>query len=142
MKLLFDTNVVSEWTKPEPDPAFVRWIGSIDSATAYVSVITLAELQRGIERLPPGRRRERLFAWLTTEFIGVFADRIVGIDQAIAATWARLMARCDAAGRPMGSMDGFLAATAVELNMTLATRNVSDFSAAGIALFNPWTQSA
>lgn len=139
MSLLFDTNVVSEWTKPKPHPRFVHWIGSIDSDEAHLSVVTLAEVQRGIERLPQGRRREQLFGWLSTELIDLFAERIIGVDRSIAAEWARLMARCEAAGKPMGSMDGFLAATAAVHGLTLVTRNVGDFAASGIALLNPWT---
>lgn len=139
MSLLLDTNVVSEWTKSTPDRRFVRWIGSIDSREAYLSVVTLAEVQRGIERLPAGRRRGRLFVWLTQELMSVFTDRIIDIDRMIAAEWARLMVRCDSVGRPIGSLDGFLAATATVRGFTLVTRNASDFIATGVSVLNPWT---
>ncbi len=139
MSLLLDTNVVSEWTKPVPDRRFVRWIGAIDSRQTHLSVVTLAEIERGIERMPQGRRRERLSRWLVDELLDVFADRIVEINRPIASAWARLMVRCESAGRPLGSMDGFLAATAMVQGHTLVTRNVAGFSASGISLLNPWS---
>ena len=139
MSFLLDTNVVSEWTKTVPNPRFVKWIGEIDSNDAHLSVVTLAEIQRGIERLPHGRRRERLSTWLVNELLEVFADRVVDVDQPIAAAWSRLMVKCEAAGRPLGSMDGFLAATAAVHGHTLVTRNVADFAATGVPLLNPWS---
>jgi hypothetical protein len=139
VNLLLDTNVVSEWAKPVPDPRFVRWIGAIDSREAHLSVVTLAEIERGIERLPQGRRRDRLAAWLIDELLEVFGDRIVEIDRLIASAWARMMVRCESAGRPLNSMDAFLAATAVVQGHTLVTRNVADFAATGVPLLNPWT---
>lgn len=139
MSLLLDTNVVSEWTKRIPDPKFVRWIGAIDSRQAYLSVVTLAEIERGIERLPQGRRRDRLARWLIAELLDVFADRIIDINRPIASAWARLMVQCELAGRPLNSMDAFLAATAAVRGYALATRNAADFAATGIALLNPWS---
>ena len=140
MSLLLDTNVVSEWTKPVPDSQFVRWIGGIDSTQAYLSVVTLAEIERGIARLPQGRRRDRLARWLTAELLEVFADRIVDIDRPIAAAWAQVMVRCETAGKPLATMDAFLAATAAVRGYTLVTRNISDFAETGVALLNPWSR--
>ena len=139
MSLLLDTNVVSEWVKPTPDPRFVRWIGAVDSRTAYLSVVTLAEIERGIARLPTGRRRERLAAWFAAELIEIFADRIIDVDRPIASAWARLMVRSEAVGQPLSSIDAFLAATAAVRGYTLVTRNTADFVATGVLLHNPWT---
>ena len=65
MNFLLDTNVVSEWTKPRPDTGVVAWLAEADEDRIFISVITVAELRHGVERLPAGARRERLDTWLT-----------------------------------------------------------------------------
>src|SRR5438093_1415845 len=64
---LLDTNVVSEWVKPEPDPNVVAWLADVDEDRVFLSVVTFAEISRGVELMPAGRRRERLAAWLAAE---------------------------------------------------------------------------
>ncbi|MGB2622010.1 MAG: type II toxin-antitoxin system VapC family toxin [Candidatus Acidiferrum sp.] len=140
MNFLLDANVVSEWVKPRPDPGVVEWLANADEDRLFLSVATLAELRYGIERMPTGRKSTRLREWLEMELTGRFEDRVVAIDETVAATWGILLAKADAAGRPMGSMDGFLAATAVVHQMMLVTRNEMDFSAAGINTINPWSE--
>jgi predicted nucleic acid-binding protein len=142
MNVLLDTNAVSEWAKPVPEPRFVHWMAGIDMEATYLSVITLAEIERGILRLPTGQRRENLRRWFAGDLLPAFADRIVDVDPAVAVEWARVTIRCDGAGRPIGAMDAFLAASAIARNLTLVTRNVGDFAASGAALFDPWTESA
>ena len=139
MNYLLDTNVVSEWTKPRPDPGVVTWLEETDEDRIFISVITLAELRHGVERLPSGARRKRLDAWLTDQLPLRFEQRIVAIDTEIADTCGRVIAHADAEGRPVGSMDAFLAATARQHDLTLVTRNVADFKALGIRLLNPWS---
>jgi toxin FitB len=140
VNFLLDTNVVSEWAKPRPDPGVVEWLANADEDRLFLSVATLAELRYGIERMPTGRKSTQLREWLEMELTGRFEGRVVAIDEAVAATWGILLAKADAAGRPMGSMDGFLAATAVVHQMMLVTRNEMDFSAAGIKTINPWSE--
>src|SRR5476651_1510603 len=77
---LLDTNVVSEWTRPRPDPAVVAFLESTDEDTMYLSVITLAELRRGVDRLHTGRRRAALDAWLDNDLVQRFDGRILGVD--------------------------------------------------------------
>lgn len=139
MSFLLDTNVVSEWTKPRPDAGVVRWLADVDEDRVFISVITLAELRHGVERMPDGARRRRLDAWLGDELPQRFEGRVLAIDAAIADIWGRIVARSQAAGRPVGSMDAFIAATAERHGLTLVTRNVSDFEPLGLALANPWT---
>lgn len=140
MNFLLDTNVVSEWVKPRPNPGVVEWLATEDEDRQFLSVATLAELSYGVERLPGGRKRAQLQEWLETELTDRFEGRLVVIDEAVAATWGKLLANADAAGRPLGAMDGFLAATAVVHQMTLVTRNEMDFAAAGIKTCNPWSE--
>jgi toxin FitB len=104
----------------------------------HPSVISFAEIRRGVELLPAGRRRERLATWLAEEFPARFEERILDIDQQVAETWGVVMARGQKIGLTLGSMDAFVAATAEAHNLTLATRNVKDFQRLGIALFDPW----
>jgi predicted nucleic acid-binding protein len=135
---LLDTNLVSEWTKPRPDPGVIEWLAMADEDRLFISVVTLAELRHGIERLPSGARRKRLDAWLNDELPARFEGRTLPIDTETAHAWGRLMARAQTTGRTLAAMDGFIAATATRHELTLVTRNVADFEALGIRLENPW----
>ena len=138
MSFLLDTTVVSEWVKPAPDPGVVQWLSVTDEDGIYLSVITLAEVRYGIERLDVGRRRARLEDWLQDELWERFSRRIIAVDERVADAWGRVVARCRAAGRPIGVMDAFIAATAETAGLILVTRNESDFATAGIRVHNPW----
>jgi predicted nucleic acid-binding protein len=138
VNFLLDTTVVSEWMKPRPDSGVIRWLAEVDEDRVYLSVITLAELRYGIERLSSGARKTRLESWLREELPLRFESRVLIIETAIADAWGRVVSRCSAAGKPIGVMDAFFAATAEVHALTLVTRNVSDFVASGVSLFNPW----
>lgn len=138
MNFLLDTNIVSEWAKPRPDAGVVTWLAEADEDRVFISVITLAELRHGIERLPAGARRDRLDAWLTGQLPSRFEARVLAVDVGTANAWGRVMARSEAGGRRSGAMDAFIAATAEQHNLTLVTRNVADFDALGIRLLDPW----
>jgi predicted nucleic acid-binding protein len=138
MSFLLDTNAVSEWTKPRPNPGLIGWMESTDEDRVFISVITLAELHYGMERLATGARRRRLEAWLSHEVPLRFEGRILPVDANIAEAWGKTVSRSDAAGRPIGAMDAFLAATAEFHHLTLVTRDVSDFQLLKTVV-NPWT---
>ena len=138
MSFLLDTNAVSEWTKPRPNPGLIGWMESIDEDRVFISVITLAELSYGVERLAPGARRRRLEAWLGHEVPLRFEGRILPVDANIAEAWGKAVSRSAAAGRPIGAMDAFLAVTAEFHHLTLVTRDVSDFKLLK-AVLNPWS---
>jgi toxin FitB len=140
VSFLLDTNVVSEWVKPEPDPNVVAWLADVDEDRVFLSVVTFAEIRRGVELMPTGRRRERLAAWLADELPGRFEGRILGIDRRVAEAWGVAMARGQRRGAGLGSMDAFLAATAAAHRLTLVTRNVRDFEVTGVALVDPWVR--
>lgn len=137
MNFLLDTSAVSEWVKPRPNPGLIRWMESADEDRVFLSVISLAELRYGVERLPMGARRSRLEQWLRDELPLRFEGRILFIDEDVAEAWGRTVARSEALGRPMGAMDAFLSATAEVHRLTLVTRNVSDFPVLK-SLVNPW----
>jgi toxin FitB len=99
----------------------------------------VAELRDGIERLPAGARRGRLEAWLTEQLPLRFDEQLLLVDTETAHLWGRVMARGQAAGRSPGTMEAFSAATVLRHDLTLVTRNVSDFETLGVRLVNPWT---
>jgi predicted nucleic acid-binding protein len=138
LSFLLDTNVISEGAKPRPDRNVMDWLAWIDEEQLFLSVISLAELRHGIERLKSGRRKSALDQWLSHELPTRFEDRLLALDAVTADHWGRQVSRAQAAGRPIGAMDAFLAATAEQHQLTLVTRNVSDFEKTGIRLFNPW----
>jgi predicted nucleic acid-binding protein len=138
VSFLLDTNVISEWVRPQPHPNVIAWLDAADEEQVYLSVISFAELRRGVDLLPVGRRRERLANWIAGDLAARFDGRIVDIDREVADAWGRLMARSQEAGWGMGSMDAFFAATADVHRLTLVTRNVSDFEHLDLPLCNPW----
>ncbi len=138
MSFLLDTNVVSEWVKPRPNPGLMAWMESVDEDRVFISVVTLSELRYGVEKLAMGKRRHRLERWLEDELPLRFEGRTIPIDGRLADAWGRTIARNEAAGRPMGTMDAFLSATAELNRLTLVTRNASDFPLLK-AILNPWT---
>lgn len=141
MSFLLDTNVISEGAKPRPDPAVMDWLASVDEEQLFLSIISLAELRHGVERLGAGRRKSALDLWLSEELPARFDRRLLVVDLTTADRWGRIVARADAAGRPIGAMDAFLAAVAEQHQLTLVTRNTSDFEEVGVRLFNPWNQA-
>lgn len=139
MSFLLDTNVVSEWVKPRPNPGVIAWLAEVDEDRAYLSVVTLAEIRHGVERLPNGSRRRQLDAWLRDELPLRFEGRVLPVDEAVAESWGGLVARREETGRPIGVTDAFIAATANVHALKLVTRNESDFGSAVKEIVNPWT---
>ncbi|HKZ73859.1 MAG TPA: PIN domain-containing protein, partial [Steroidobacteraceae bacterium] len=84
MSFLLDTNVVSEWTKPQPNRGVITWLEEADEDRVFLSVATLAELRHGIERLPAGNRRKLLDDWLRDELPLRFESRILSVDETVA----------------------------------------------------------
>lgn len=140
MRFLLDTNVVSEWTKPQPDGGVAAFLAAQNEDSLFLSVVTLAELRRGVQRLPEGRRQRRLDAWLRDELPARFAGRLLGIDATTADAWGRIIARREWAGRPMGAMDGWIAAIVTVHDLGLVTRNEADFAGAVERIVNPWAE--
>ena len=140
MNFLLDTMTVSEWVKQRPNRGVIAWLAEADEDRVFISVVTLAELRHGVERMPMGTRRKRLDGWLRDELLLRFEGRVLSIDPVVADCWGQIVARCDAIGRPIGAMDAMIAATAQVHEMTLVTRNASDFEAALKLIINPWAR--
>lgn len=136
MSYLLDTNVISEHTRPKPDEAVVNWLRGIPNSEQYLSVLTLAEVRYGVERLTSGARRESLRVWLDGDVVERFADRLVPISAAVAERWARLRVEV---GRSVPAVDSLIAATALHHDLRLVTRNARDFAHfPGLVVVNPW----
>jgi predicted nucleic acid-binding protein len=138
MSYLLDTNVISEFTSPQPNAAVVAWLTAHQHTILYLSVITLGEIQQGIQRLPTSKKREELEQWFQQELLVQYADFILPIDTNIMLQWGTLTAQLIQQGSKLPVMDGLIAATAVQHKLTLVTRNTSDFAATNISLVNPW----
>ena len=135
---LLDTNCISEAVSPKPDANVEKWVRAADQSLLYLSVLTLGEIRKGLAGLAPGRRRTQLESWLEIELQGRFSGRILPIDAAIADRWGLVAAEARRKGKPLSTVDGLLAATALHHNLTLVTRNVADFMGIFVSLVNPW----
>ena len=138
MNYILDTNVISELVAARPEPKVVDWIQSVESNQVFLSVIAIGELKKGIEKLPDSDRKVKLDQWLQEDLLVRFEDQILIIDQETVLIWGRLVAQLEMSGRPISAIDALLAATALQWQYTLVTRNTAHFTMAGIVLFNPW----
>jgi predicted nucleic acid-binding protein len=136
---LIDTNVLSEYNRPGgPDAGVKRWLETTDRQSQHVSVITLAEIQKGIELLAEGKRRAQLEQWLRQDLEAWFSGRILPVDRQVAGRWASLVAQGARAGRHLPTVDSLIAATALAYDLTIVTRNTRDFEGIGVTIINPW----
>lgn len=140
MSYLIDTNVLSELRRKQPDPHVVAWFTGRAAQSLFLSVLTLGEIRKGIERMDGNNadatRRQSLGDWLEQELPTFFLGRLLSVDSGVADRWGHLQA---GVGRPLPAIDSLLAATALQHNLSLVTRNVKDFADMGVDLINPWT---
>lgn len=136
MSYLVDTNALSELRRKRPDSNVAAWFSSRPATTLYVSVLTLGEVRSGIERIVDRERRLKMVDWLETALPAFFVGRILSVDAAVADRWGRLLA---AARRPLPAIDSLLAATAIEHDLVLVTRNARDFAGLPVQVIDPWS---
>jgi len=129
---LLDTNIPSEMTRPYPQLSVTQWLDNADDDQLYFSVISLGEILKGITILPASKRRSGLEQWLDETLRPWFEGRILPVNEPIAERWGFLSGQCKLKGRPLNVVDGFIAATASEHDLTLVTRNVRDFEGLGV----------
>jgi toxin FitB len=135
---LLDTNVISELVRPHPDSRVVKWIESTAESLLYLSVLTLGEIRTGITSLVDGRRRVSLESWLDHDLTARFSGRILPIDSAVADRWGRISANAKAKGSPMPVIDGLLAATAMQFDLTVVSRDETFHKLPSLEVFDPW----
>jgi predicted nucleic acid-binding protein len=137
---LLDANCISELVRPKPEPRVMEWMEAADERWLYLSVLTLGEIRKGVAALVQGKRRNRLETWIEVELQTRFFGRIVAIDAAIANRWGVLAAEAKRGGRALAVIDGLLAATAVHHNLTIVSRNSSDFAGTHVQVLNLWQE--
>ena len=139
MSYLIDTNVISELRRKQPDVNVVALFAARSTQSLFVSVLTLGEIRKGIETLGntsvDAARRQALTDWLEVDLPLFFMGRILSVDLPVTQRWGHLQAQ---ARRPLPAIDSLLAATALQHNLTLVTRNVRDFADLGMNVINPW----
>jgi toxin FitB len=140
MKYLLDTNVISELISKQPSKKVVEWLDRVDPNMIHLSVITIGEIRKGIEKLPPSKRRDAVKEWLETDLLLRFQGRIVDITTEMMLTWGELTGRFEKEGRPITAIDSLIAATALQGNYRLVTRNEHDFRHTGVTIMNPWKE--
>ena len=131
---LLDTAIVSELRKKRPNPGMVRWVSKQQDDQLHLSVVTLGEIERGIEkrRKADAEFAATLAAWLES-LIRLYADRILPVTPKVARRWGCLSAQLGHEGA-----DLLIAATALTYGLTVVTRNVSDFEPTGVNVINPF----
>ncbi len=138
---LVDTNVLSELVRHQPEGRVEKWIAAQNLDRLFVSAVSFGELRKGILLLSSGKRRTELEAWIEADLPALFSGRILSVTRSIAERWGGLDAGRQLAGRPLNIADGMIAATALEHDLTVVTRNVKDFDQLGVPIFNPWGAS-
>lgn len=136
--IVLDTNVVSEPLRRAPDPRVVAWLDAQHVELLALTSITLAEVRYGIAALPVGHRRDLLHERLENEVVPSFAGRILDFDERASVAFARIQAAVRRAGRPLGAMDGLIAAICAAHGARVAARDVTGFAAAGLEVVDPW----
>lgn len=135
---LLDTNIPSELTRPKSDPQVENWLDNADDDQLFFSVVSLGEIFKGITILPESKRRQQLHQWVDETLRPWFKGRVLPVTEAIAERWGILAGESQLKGRPLKVADGLIAATALEHELTVVTRNVRDFSGLGVDVLNPW----
>lgn len=138
MKYLLDTCLVSELVRKEPNPEVASWLDERDEQTLYLSVLTIGELQKGVSKLPGGRRKQDLQAWIEHDLAERFSGRILGVDTETALTWGRLQGEAEQRGEKLPVMDSLIAATAITHRLLVVTRNSRDLERCQARVVNPW----
>lgn len=136
--IVADTNVVSELMRDRPDPRVLAWAAALGADEATITVVTVEEIERGLARLPSGRRRRTLFdRW--QHLVGAYADTVLAYDLPAAQAAASALVHRERTGRPIGLADAEIAGICVSRRATLATRNIADFTdIPGLELVDPF----
>lgn len=136
MNYLIDTNVISELVSMKPNASVIAWFNRIPSEAAFLSVLTVGEIRKGVEKVSDNKRKRNLLIWLEHDLVRMFDERILPISLDVADRWGRLQCQVT---RTLPAIDSLIAATALHYDMTLITRNIDDFSdCPGLEIINPW----
>lgn len=136
---LLDTNVVAEIISQGGSPRVKAWAAGQDEATLHLSILTVGEYEKGIANLPDADPRRPTFMTFRDSLIERFGERLLPVSDVVVRRWGTISGhvRRDT-GHPPPVIDTLLAATAIEHDLYLVSRNIRDVRASGAALFNPW----
>jgi predicted nucleic acid-binding protein len=135
---LLDTNCISELIRPKPEQRVLDWMDAADESLLYLSVLTVGEIRKGLAELAQSKRRTQLETWLEVDLRARFAGRILPIDGPVADCWGQLAGDAKRQGKTLAVIDGLLAASALQHNLTVVSRNTSDFVHTRVSVLNPW----
>ena len=138
MKYLLDTCVISEVIKRKPSSNIIKWIKQEEERNFFISVLTIGELHKGIEKLDKSRRKDELHNWVENDLKERFCNRIINIDMPVVTMWGKIQGMAERIGKPMPAIDSLIAATGITHHLTVVTRNISDMKESGAVLYNPW----
>jgi toxin FitB len=138
MKYILDTNVISEAINKQPNPEVVNWLRRIDTRELYLSVVTVGEIKKGVEKLPESHRKQTIKDWFENDLLIKFNGQILSLDLPIILVWGELVGELEQKGRKLPALDSLIAATAKYYDYTLVTRNEKDFAGIDITIFNPF----
>ena len=136
--IVLDTNVISEPMRSGPDAAVVRWLNAQTGAALFTTSVTVMELRFGLERLPDGKRKDRLWEVLDFTLSRLVGPRILPFDAAAATEATRIAAEAEASGTPIGEADAQIAAITRANGFAIASRDTAPFQSAGLTVINPW----
>lgn len=136
--IILDTNVISELTRPAPDPDVISWLDSLAAEEAAITAITAAELRYRVDRMPDGRRKNELSEAIHAIIHTDFRDRVESFDVRAADHYAAVVTARERCGRPISTSDAQIAAICRVHSAALATRNTPDFADTGVDLIDPW----
>jgi predicted nucleic acid-binding protein len=137
MKYLLDTNILSETVRPQPDKNVQKWLTEAPTESLYISVLTLGEIRRGVEKIASRKKKGLLLLWLEKELPDWFGENILPISLEVAERWGFLTANLPPQ-HTLNAIDTLLAATALSHNCIMVTRNTKDFAVPGLEVLNPF----
>jgi predicted nucleic acid-binding protein len=135
--IILDTNIIAELMKVSPDPKVMQWIDDQDILQLFITAITIAEIEYGINALPQGSRKSMLEDAFNKSITQAFQYRIYSFDENSAKFYGEIMGR-KGSGKPMSILDGQITGIARAQGAMLATRNIRDFAHCDIELINPF----
>lgn len=136
MNYLLDTNVLCEPLTAKPNKNVEKWFHQIPNHCLYLSVLTIGEIRKGVEKISDPKKKQKIMLWLENDILKLFHNRILPITFDISDRWGRLQYQVK---RPLPAIDSLIAATALHHDMTLVTRNTKDYcDCPGLEIVNPW----
>ena len=138
MNYLLDTCVLSELIKKNPSAKVVKWISKTEEVHLFISVLTIGEIHKGIEKLPESKKKEKLHKWVNYDLKERFKNRIIDFDLQTATVWGKIQAQSELSGKSMPAIDGQIVATGISYDLIVVTRNITDMEISGASLLNPW----